>query len=67
MVYKLLSNLASQESSAREINELTMDEIVAYMKHQFDPRRFVVRNVTNSGVICSGTRAYARGGVKKNP
>jgi len=28
---------------AKAINEITMDEILAYMKHQFDPRRFVIR------------------------
>ena len=39
----MLSNLAAQESPEREINELTMDAIVAYMKHQFGPWRFVVR------------------------
>jgi len=38
----MLSNLAAQESPAREINEQTMNEIVAYMKHQFDPRRLVI-------------------------
>jgi len=43
-VYKLLSNLAAQETPPpREINDLTMDQIVAYMKVQFDPTRFVVR------------------------
>ena len=40
--YKLLSNLASQETPPKSINELTMTEI-NYMKHKFDPRRFVVR------------------------
>jgi len=39
----MLSDLAAQESPAREISEQTMNEIVAYMKHQFDPIRFVVR------------------------
>ena len=43
MVYKLLSNLAAQETPPREINNLTMDQIVAYMKVQFDPTRFVIR------------------------
>ena len=40
---KLLSNLAAQETPPREINDLTMDQIVAYMKVQFDPIRFVIR------------------------
>jgi len=43
MLYKMLSNLAAQESPAKEINTLTMDEIIAYVKHQFDPGRFVVQ------------------------
>ena len=42
-VYKLLSNLAAQEMLLREINDLSMDQIVAYMKVQFDPTRFVIR------------------------
>jgi len=41
-VYKLLSNLAAQETPPREINDLTMDQIMAYMKVQFDPTRFVI-------------------------
>ena len=40
---KLLSNLASQETPPKSINELTMTEIETYMKHQLDPKRFVVR------------------------
>ena len=43
ITYKLLSNLASQETPPKSINELTMTEIETYMKHQFDPKRFVVR------------------------
>jgi len=42
-VYKLLSNLAAQETPPREINDLTMEQIVAYMKVQFDPTCFVIR------------------------
>jgi len=41
-VYKLLSNLAAQEMPPKEINDLTMDQIVAYMKVQFDSNRFVI-------------------------
>jgi len=43
ITYKLLSNLASQETPPKSINELTMDEIKTYMKQQFDPKRFIVR------------------------
>jgi len=42
-VYKLLSKLAAQETPPREINDLAMDQIVAYMKVRFDPTRFVIR------------------------
>ena len=42
-IYKMLSNLAAQESPAREINALSMEQISEYMKKQFDPKRFVVR------------------------
>ena len=41
-MYKLLSNLAAQEMPPKEINDLTMDQIVAYMKVQFDSNRFVI-------------------------
>ena len=37
--YKLLSNLASQQSPPKDVNALTLDEIVEYMKGQFDPTR----------------------------
>ena len=42
-VYKLLSNLAAQQSPPKDINALSLDEIVNFMKDQFDPKRFVVR------------------------
>ena len=42
-IYKMLSNLAAQESPAIEVNALSMDQISEYMKKQFDPNRFVVR------------------------
>jgi len=42
MVYKLLSNFAAQATPPREINDVTIDQIVAYMKVQFDPTRFVI-------------------------
>jgi len=42
-VYKLLSNLAAQETLPREINDLSMEQIVAYLKVQFDPTRFAIR------------------------
>ena len=42
-IYKLLNTLANQENPARELNTLTMEEIVIYMEDQFHPKRFVVR------------------------
>ena len=42
-VYKLLTNLASQETPSKAVNELTMNDIETYMKDQFDPKRFIVR------------------------
>ena len=41
--FKLLSNLASQQSPSKDINELTLEEITDYMKAQFDPTRYVIR------------------------
>ena len=40
---QLLNTLANQENPARELNTLTMEEIVIYMEDQFHPKRFVVR------------------------
>jgi len=42
-VYRQLANLAAQESPATEINKLTMDQILQFMKEQFDPKLFIVR------------------------
>ena len=42
-MYKQLSNLAAQENPPKDINKLTMKEIVDYMKEQFDPKRFIIR------------------------
>ena len=42
-VYKFLSNMASQLSPRKAVNELLMDEIVDIMQKQYDPKRFVVR------------------------
>ena len=37
-VYKLLSNLADQAEPPKNINDLTLDEIVNFMKDQYDPK-----------------------------
>ena len=42
-IYKLLSNLASQQNPPMEINELTLEEIYYFMKEQYDPKIFIVR------------------------
>ena len=43
VTYKLLGNLACQQSPSKDVNALTLDEIAAFMKTQFDPTRYVVR------------------------
>ena len=42
-VYQLLVNLASQMATPKDINKLSMAEIKTFMKQQYDPKRFVVR------------------------
>jgi hypothetical protein len=42
-IFKLLSTLSSQESTPLDINDLPMDFIEEYMKTQFDPKIFIVR------------------------
>ena len=41
-VYKQLANLAAPQTPSKDINELTMLEIVNFMKEQFDPKLFIV-------------------------
>ena len=43
VTYKLLSNMASQQSPAKVINELSIDDIAEFMRSQFDPTRYIVR------------------------
>ena len=42
-IYKQLANLAAQQTPSKDINKLTMLEIVDFMKEQFDPKLFIVR------------------------
>ena len=42
-VYKQLANLVTQQTPPKDINKLTMLEIVDFMKKQFDPKLFIVR------------------------
>eukprot|EP00731_Ephydatia_muelleri_P006745 Em0003g993a len=44
--YKLLSNHNSQQSPPKDINGLSLEEIAEYMKGQFDPARYVVRDMS---------------------
>ena len=43
VVYKQLANLAAQQTPPKDINKLTMLKIVDFMKEQFDPKVFIVR------------------------
>ena len=42
-VYKQLANLATRQTPPKDINKLTMSEIVNFMKEQFDPKLAIVR------------------------
>lgn len=42
-VYKQLSTLATQMDPPKDIHTLKMDELENFMKEQFDPKRFIVR------------------------
>ena len=44
-VYKQLANLAAQQTPSKDINKLTMLETVDFMKEQFDPKLFIVREL----------------------
>ena len=44
VTFKTLSNLASQLTPPKDVNELTFDEIATFMKNQFDPTRYVIRS-----------------------
>jgi hypothetical protein len=42
-LYKQLSNMGAQLATPKQINTLTMDEIEEFLKEQYDPKRFIVR------------------------
>ena len=42
-VYRQLSTTAAQLTPPKDINNLSIEEIIEFMKEQFDPKRFVVR------------------------
>ena len=35
--------MAGQQTPPRDINKLSMDDIIRFMQNQFDPKRFIVR------------------------
>lgn len=41
-IYKQLVNLATQKNLPKDINKLTMEEIISFMKEQFDLKPFIV-------------------------
>ena len=43
VTYKLLTNLAVQQSPPKNVNDLTIDDIEEFMMEQFHPKRFIVR------------------------
>ena len=43
VTYKLLSNLASQQTPPKDVNELNVENIAEFMMDQFHPKRFIVR------------------------
>ena len=43
VTFKLIQNLASQNTPKMDINELSFENIETFMKDQFHPKRFVVR------------------------
>lgn len=42
-IYKLLGTLGAQQTPPKDINALSMEVIAQFMKGQFDPKRFIVR------------------------
>lgn len=42
-IFKLISNLAAQQSPPKTVSDLSLEEISDFMKDQYDPKRFVVR------------------------
>jgi transposase InsO family protein len=42
-LYKMLSNMASQLNPPRDINELSLPEIEAFLKQQYDPAQYIIR------------------------
>ena len=45
--YKVLANVASQMKPPRSVHELSLDEIEGFMRVQYDPSKFIVRERYN--------------------
>ena len=43
VTFKLLTNLASQQTPPKNVNNLSLDEISMFVLEQFHPKRFIVR------------------------
>ena len=41
--YKLLGTVAGQQDPPKDVNELSMEDIIGFTEQQYDPKRFVVR------------------------
>ena len=46
-VYKLLTNLAQQQTPPLKINELSMEKIIEFMAKHYDPKRLLIREHYN--------------------
>jgi hypothetical protein len=42
-IYKQLVNLAAQQATPKDVNKLTLEEIIEFMKEQYDPKLYLVR------------------------
>jgi hypothetical protein len=36
-------NLAAQQATPKDVNKLTLEEIIEFMKEQYDPKLYLVR------------------------
>ena len=43
VTYKLLNNLAGQQTPSKEVNQLDIKEISEFITEHFHPKRFIVR------------------------
>ena len=46
-IYKLLTNLAQQQTPPQKINEPSMEKIIEFMAKNYDPKRFLIRDRYN--------------------